>query len=39
MDIDTKAVELLIAAMLEEELGRKPTKEEIKAELQKMLDD
>ena len=39
MDIDNKAVILLITAMLEEDLGRKPTKEEIKAELQKMLDD
>ena len=35
--MDTHAIELLIAAMLEEDLGRKPTKDEIKAELQKML--
>ena len=37
--MDTHAIELLIAAMLEEDLGRKPTKDEIKAELQKMLDE
>ncbi len=37
--MDTRAVELLIAAMLEEDLGRKPTQEEIKAELQQMLDE
>jgi len=37
--MDTHAIELLIRAMLEEELGRKPTDEEVKAELQKMLDE
>lgn len=37
--MDTTAEELLIAAMLEEELGRKPTIEEVKAELRKMLDE
>ena len=35
--MDHHAVELLIRAMLEEDLGRKPTDEEVKAELKAML--
>ena len=37
--MDHKAVELLIRAMLEEDLGRKPTDQEVKDELKAMLDE